>query len=228
MPDAAVSSLGTNSAHAFLLAPRRPRSRRPRRRPTPTPTPTLDAPKAGEVNVLPVKGKVKIKLKGAKKFVDLTQGLQVKAGAAVDTRNGTVDDRRPGQERQGGLLRRPLQDQPVQGAHDADADREARLPARRRPATAAKKPKTRKLWGDGKGKFRTKGKYSAATVRGTKWLVTDTCTRRRRRSRRASSTCEDFVKQKTVILRKGKHLHGRARSSARSACVSGGPLRHFG
>ena len=40
----------------------------------------------------------------------------------------------------------------------------------------SKKPKSRKLWGDGKGKFRTKGRYAAATVRGTKWLVQDTCT----------------------------------------------------
>ena len=28
-----------------------------------------------------------------------------------------------------------------------------------------------KLWGSGKGKFRTAGKYSSATVRGTIWLV---------------------------------------------------------
>ena len=44
------------------------------------------------------------------------------------------------------------------------------------PAPPPKKPKTRKLWGDGKGNFRTTGKYSAATVRGTKWLVQDSCT----------------------------------------------------
>ena len=40
-----------------------------------------------------------------------------------------------------------------------------------RAGGAAKKPKSRKLWGDGKGKFRTKGRYAAATVRGTRWLV---------------------------------------------------------
>ena len=48
-----------------------------------------------------------------------------------------------------------------------------------RPATADKKkgPKAvlGKLWGNGKGKFRTDGKYSAATVRGTIWLVQDQC-----------------------------------------------------
>jgi hypothetical protein len=35
-----------------------------------------------------------------------------------------------------------------------------------------KKP-ARRLWGSGKGKFTTKGKYAAATVRGTIWLVAD-------------------------------------------------------
>ena len=42
-------------------------------------------------------------------------------------------------------------------------------------AAQTKKAKKRKLWGDGKGAFRTTGKYSAATVRGTKWLVEDSC-----------------------------------------------------
>ena len=42
-------------------------------------------------------------------------------------------------------------------------------------AIAAAKKKKRRLWGDGSGKFRTKGKHSAATVVGTKWLVEDSC-----------------------------------------------------
>ena len=32
-----------------------------------------------------------------------------------------------------------------------------------------------RLWGNGKGRFRTNGKYSSATVRGTIWLTTDRC-----------------------------------------------------
>ena len=31
------------------------------------------------------------------------------------------------------------------------------------------------LWGDGKGSFRTTGRNSAATVRGTKWLTQERC-----------------------------------------------------
>ena len=40
---------------------------------------------------------------------------------------------------------------------------------------AAKKPKTRQLWGAGKGAFETSGSYWAATVRGTRWRVQDSC-----------------------------------------------------
>ena len=53
---------------------------------------------------------------------------------------------------------------------------EALAPCKRSGARAsAKKPKSRKLWGQGSGKFRTVGHYSAATVRGTRWLVQDSC-----------------------------------------------------
>ena len=34
----------------------------------------------------------------------------------------------------------------------------------------------RRLWGNAKGRFRTKGRFAAATVRGTVWLTEDSCT----------------------------------------------------
>ncbi len=43
-----------------------------------------------------------------------------------------------------------------------------------RSLAASKKP-IRQLWGSGKGTFRTTGRYAAATVRGTIWLVQDRC-----------------------------------------------------
>ena len=42
-------------------------------------------------------------------------------------------------------------------------------------SAAAKKRKGRRLWGKGKGRFRTRGKRSSALVRGTTWLVEDRC-----------------------------------------------------
>ncbi|HZS25576.1 MAG TPA: hypothetical protein VFA30_11400 [Gaiellaceae bacterium] len=42
-------------------------------------------------------------------------------------------------------------------------------------ATSAKTKPIRALWGSAKGSFTTKGRYAAATVRGTIWLVEDRC-----------------------------------------------------
>lgn len=49
------------------------------------------------------------------------------------------------------------------------------IPACNAAARTSARRKRRRLWGDGKGRFRTRGRYSAATVRGTKWLVEDQC-----------------------------------------------------
>jgi hypothetical protein len=42
-------------------------------------------------------------------------------------------------------------------------------------AAAKKKRRSRHLWGDSHGNFRTVGKSSSASTRGTKWLTKDTC-----------------------------------------------------
>jgi ferric-dicitrate binding protein FerR (iron transport regulator) len=65
------------------------------------------------------------------------------------------------------------------------------------------------LWGDGKGKFRTKGSYSAATIRGTKWLVQDTCTTTLTRVAQGAVTVRDDVRKKNVVVRAGKSYTAR-------------------
>ena len=86
----------------------------------------------------------------------------------------------------------------VGGFIELRAEREAhRLPeGPQRRRAAQKKPKSRKLWGDGKGKFRTRGQYSAATVRGTKWLVQDTCTTTLTRVTQGVVAVNDFAKRR--------------------------------
>ena len=79
---------------------------------------------------------------------------------------------------------------------------------RARRSAAAKKVKTRKLWGKGKGAFRTSGKYSAATVRGTTWLVQDTCTSTLTRVTEGVVTVRDNVKQEERRRAGREALHG--------------------
>jgi hypothetical protein len=82
-------------------------------------------------------------------------------------------------------------------------------PKARGARTSAKKKKVRRLWGDGKGRFRTKGKHGAATVRGTKWLTEDRCGSTLVRVKRGTVSVRDFAKKKTVVVKKGKSYLAR-------------------
>jgi hypothetical protein len=56
---------------------------------------------------------------------------------------------------------------------------------------------------DNHGKFRTKGRYAAATTRGTAWSVADRCDGTLTRVSKDSVTVNDFVRHKTIVLRAG-------------------------
>jgi hypothetical protein len=86
-------------------------------------------------------------------------------------------------------------------------------------AQAAKKKKgpksvLGKLWGNGKGKFRTNGKYSSATVRGTIWLVEDRCEGTLTKVTRGTVRVQDFKRKKTVTVKAGHSYLARAQRAA--------------
>jgi hypothetical protein len=66
-----------------------------------------------------------------------------------------------------------------------------------------------KLWGSGKGRFRTNGKYSAATVRGTIWLTEERCDGTLTRVRRGTVSVRDLKRRKTVIVKAGRSYLAR-------------------
>jgi hypothetical protein len=208
VPDAAVSSLNANSVTA-LLSPSPPAQPTPVATPVATPTPA--APVRNKSVAAEVEsGKVLIKLKGKSKFVPLTPGV-IANGAEIDARKGRVGITTSTKEeadfydgifkisQSGGITTVALSEK-LTGCPKAKKST---------ASAAAKKPKTRKLWGDGKGKFRTKGSYSAATVRGTRWLVTDTCTSTTTKVAQGTVSVRDDVKKKTFVVRKGKSYTAR-------------------
>jgi hypothetical protein len=75
---------------------------------------------------------------------------------------------------------------------------------------AKRKRPVRKLWGNGKGRFRTRGRYSSATVRGTKWLVQDRCDGTLTRVVRGVVRVQDFRARKTVNIRAGQAYLAKA------------------
>jgi ferric-dicitrate binding protein FerR (iron transport regulator) len=68
-----------------------------------------------------------------------------------------------------------------------------------------------KLWGSGKGKFRTSGKYASATVRGTIWLTQDECDGTLIRVKRGTVQVRDLTRHKTVTVKAGHSYLARAR-----------------
>jgi hypothetical protein len=73
-----------------------------------------------------------------------------------------------------------------------------------------KRRKVRRLWGDAKGRFRTRGRYGAATVRGTVWLTKDRCDATLTRVVEGKVAVEDFSRDRTVIVRAGDSYLAKA------------------
>ena len=79
-----------------------------------------------------------------------------------------------------------------------------------RASAAARKRKGRRLWGNGKGKFRTRGRRSAALVRGTKWLVYDQCDASTYNAVRTGTVdVRDFRRKRTIRLKAGEKYIAR-------------------
>jgi hypothetical protein len=70
-------------------------------------------------------------------------------------------------------------------------------------ARASRRVSVRKLFGKGKGRFRTTGRFSAATVRGTEWVVDDSCVGTLTTVESGTVEVRDFITKRTVKVRKG-------------------------
>jgi hypothetical protein len=167
-----------------------------------------------KVNLKLLRGVVLYRPPGVKKFLRLTEDVQVPVGTTLDTLKGRVaitaaHDRKGATDKSwfySGVFK-------IKQALAAKLVTELQLngpkPSCKKASAAAKKPKTRKLWGDGSGSFRTRGSFSSATVRGTKWEIIDRCDGTLTRVVKGVVTVRDFVKRKTVIVRAGKQYLAR-------------------
>ncbi len=240
-PDLAVSQAAPAGAVAILL-----NTTPTAVPPAPPAPPALPAPPAPPVPgksavARVVSGKVLIKLPG-KKFVPLTAAANIPMGSQLDTRKGrvtvttaadtagkktqsadfyegifqlkqTVPKKKPKKAKtlitdlvmKGQIAR--SQCAPLRGARAAAADKKKKGP----------KAVLGQLWGNGKGKFRTNGKYSSATVRGTIWLVQDRCEGTLTKVRRGTVSVRDFKRKKTVTVKAGHSYLARAQRAASKA-----------
>ncbi len=80
-------------------------------------------------------------------------------------------------------------------------------------AAAASHKVLQLLHASARGKFRTAGRYSAATVRGTVWSVADRCDGTLTHVFTDKVAVTDFVRHVTVVLRAGQSYLARARGA---------------
>ena len=142
----------------------------------------LPPPQPGKtININLRKGKVCYTPPKTKKCIPLTDPVQIPVGSLIDTTKGEIN-LVSAADKGGGVQNAWFYSGIFKVGQLKDLTTELQLagpklscPKGKKASTSAKKPKTRKLWGNGKGRFRTKGQYSSATVRGTRWVVIDRC-----------------------------------------------------
>ena len=184
-------------------------------------TPAAPAPGAPTVSksfdVKPTQGVVLIQVNG--KLVPLTQLKQIPAGAVIDALHGTlnlVTSTGKGHETQtgtfAGAIFKVTQDHSglttltlVENAFKGAPSYASCKVTHGKASAAALSAKTLQLLKgkDNHGKFRTKGRYAAATTRGTAWSVADRCDGTLTKVTQSSVLVNDFVRHVSLILHAG-------------------------
>lgn len=85
----------------------------------------------------------------------------------------------------------------------------------RRGARRSQTRVIRRLWGKSTGRFRTKGRFASATVRGTEWNTEDLCLATRVSVRDGSVVVRDFRRRRNTVVRAGDSLTVVAAQTAR-------------
>lgn len=166
----------------------------------------------------PEKGFVRIKLPGKKGFVALTATTSIPVGSTLDTTHGQVGltfaTNTSGATQRGSFSqgqfhvlqarKNPLTTLSMVGASLNQC--KVKLPKGGAPkqsvARAAAKHR-RTLFSSVKGRFRTRGRNSTATVRGTKWRMTDTCSGTTTKVTQGSVMVRDLTLKRNVLVKAG-------------------------
>jgi hypothetical protein len=157
-------------------------------------------------------------------FVPLTASRRIPVGSFLDTRRGTVrmtSARDTAGNTQSGTFASGLfqvlqsRRRSARGLTDivlkGSSFRRCRRRRGSRRAAAAQRSIVRRLRANARGRFRTRGRHSAATVRGTVWDTVDRCDGTLTRVRRGRVAVRDFRRKRTIVLRAGKSYLARAR-----------------
>jgi DNA-binding beta-propeller fold protein YncE len=187
------------------------------------PPPVVTAPAPAQVPVPdlgeslvadPVAGTVRVRLAGRRRFVALQSVRELPLGSTLDTRRGRVEvateRRRRGHVQRGvfyGGLFKVRQRAVTRFVTDLVLGGQL-TSCPNGSASAARR--TRKLWGNANGRFRTRGRHSSGAVRGTRWLTVDRCDGTLTIVREGTVAVRDFTIDRTVLVDAGERYLAQA------------------
>ncbi|MFL5896508.1 MAG: hypothetical protein ACJ76Z_15515 [Thermoleophilaceae bacterium] len=178
--------------------------------------PAIPPPELGKsMGASLVSGRVLVKLPGSARFVALAATQSLPLGTVVDARSGVLQltATSGGAPYSANFYKGQFQTA-QRKKNGATADLKlvgGRFKGCPPAARAAANKTVRKLWGKGSGRFRTVGRFSAASVRGTTWLTADQCSGTLTRVTAGSVTVRDFVRRKAVVVKAGHSYFAAAR-----------------
>jgi hypothetical protein len=169
---------------------------------------------------------VSVKRPGSDSFEPLGASAHLPEGTVLDTREGTVeltsDDAKNGQqtaaftgakfEVRQEKAKAAVTELVLRGGDFANCprlDHGRRVQAIRNGFIAARGTSGRRLWGNGHGRFRTRGRWGSATVRGTIWQVDDRCDGTLTTVTAGAVAVRDVRRARTVVVTKGHHYLAR-------------------
>ncbi|HEV8151901.1 MAG TPA: hypothetical protein VGP78_03165 [Solirubrobacteraceae bacterium] len=169
------------------------------------------------------RGTVSVRLPGVEHAVAVADVRAIPSGSVVDTRRGTLTltsalDTRGHTQRAtfSGARFKVVQDKRSAGVvdiHLLEPPAGCSRASARAAAVTSRPPSPRALWSsDNHGRYRTHGRTSVATVRGTRWATTESCGGTRTTVAQGSVVVRDRGARRQVVVRAGHSYLARPRA----------------
>lgn len=161
-----------------------------------------------------ISGAVYLRTPGATTFTSFSGTRRVPVGTEVEATDGrisiTASSGQHGDFYQGRFIILVSPSQPNVIELDLSGSSFKDCKQSRSLTSAGKPPPRRQLWGNAKGKFRTRGRYSITSVRGTTWLTADGCDGTLARVTHGTVGVADLLRNRQVVLRRGENYLSKA------------------
>jgi hypothetical protein len=181
------------------------------------PLPPPEPPQPGvNANASVVSGRIFVKRPGASGFQELSDGRSIPVGSEVDATKGVVSletaANNKGKTQKGKFYDGSFVMTQTRGKSPVtDLALSAPLDKCGGGKVTAAASRSRRLWGNGHGRFRTRGRYATATVRGTVWSMQDGCSSTKVRVVRGTVVVRDLAKKRNVKVKAGHSYVARAK-----------------